>query len=202
MKNRIIFPFIILFFVFSFKGFTQKFHGGIAAGLVASQVEGDTYAGYNKAGLFGGGYVSINIGQRSFLQMELTYFQKGSRKNPDTLNYSSYLLRTNYVELPILFQYQINKFTVEAGPSAGFLIGYKEKINEEPAYSDNPLALVTFQINLGIRFNINEHFTADFRLNNSLLNIRKHNVSGDVWHIFDYGQFHNALVLSLFYQLR
>ena len=183
-------------------GMAQKFHGGFALGLAASQVAGDTYSGYNKAGLFGGGWVSLNIGERSSVQMELTYFQKGSRKNPDSLDYSSYLLRTNYVEMPFLFQYRINKFTVEAGPSAGFLLGYKEKINEEPAYSDNTPTLVTFQMNIGLRFDVNKHWIVDFRSNNSLLNIRKHNVSGDVWRFWSYGQFHDALVLSMFYKIK
>ena len=200
MKNRVLLSAVFLLILTQVTA--QKFHGGTITGLVASQVDGDTYSGYDKAGLFGGGWVSLNIGERSTVQMEFTYFQKGSRKNPDSLDYSSYLFRANYVEMPLLYQYQINRFTVEAGPSVGILVGYKEKINEYPAYSDNPPALFSFQINIGIRFDINDRWGVDFRTNNSLLNIRKHNVTGDVWRIWDFGQYHDALVLSAYYKLK
>ncbi len=180
----------------------QQFHGGLTAGFAASQVAGDTYSGYNKAGLYGGGYVSLDVSERFTLQMELTYFQKGSRKNPDSLDYSSYLFRVNYVELPLLVLYKINRFTVLAGPSAGFLVGYDEKIDYYPAYSDNPPASVTLQINAGIRFDFNDRWGADFRTNNSLFNIRKENRTGDVWRFWGYGQFNDVLVLSVFYKLK
>ena len=41
----------------------QQFHGGIALGLVGSQVAGDTYSGYNKAGISGGGFVNLNLSE-------------------------------------------------------------------------------------------------------------------------------------------
>ena len=58
--------------------------------------------------------------------MELEYFQKGSRENPDSANnYTQYLFRVNYIELPVFYQYIVNKrFKLELGPSLGFLVGY------------------------------------------------------------------------------
>ncbi len=195
-----VFPAIV--FVLSVSTlFAQKFHGGLTAGLSASQVAGDTYSGYDKAGLYGGGFVSLDVSQRVTLQMELTYFQKGSRKNPDSLDYSAYLLRLNYVELSFPVLFKINRFTLLAGPSAGFLVGYDEKIDYYPAYSDNPPALATLQLNLGFRFDINSRWGIDFRTNDSMLNIRKNNRTGDVWRLVDYGQYNDALVLSVFYRL-
>lgn len=202
MKNKRPAALIVFLFLISTALVAQQFHGGLTAGLAASQVAGDTYSGYDKAGLYGGGYVSLDISERVTLQMELTYFQKGSRKNPDSLDYSSYLFRVNYVELPLLVLYKINRFTVLAGPSAGFLVGYDEKIDYYPAYSDNPPAPVTLQINAGIRFDFNDRWGADFRTNNSLFNIRKENRTGDVWRFWSYGQFNDALVLSVFYKLK
>jgi len=199
--NKHLQIFILLFFV-SATGFAQKFHGGLSLGLVASQVAGDTYSGYNKAGIYGGAYVSFDFGQRSALQLELTYFQKGSRENPDSLNnFTSYIFRANYVELPLFYQYKVNRFTVEIGPSAGFLLGYSEEMDQLPV-NLNPPALITIQINLGIRYDINNSWGVDFRTNNSLLNIRKNNVTGDIWRLVDYGQYHDALVLSVFYKLK
>jgi len=193
---------LLFLFAVSVGADAQRFHGGVIAGLSASQVAGDTYSGYNKAGIYAGGYVSLDVGGRSSFQMELTYFQKGSRKNPDSLDYSSYLFRTNYVELPVLYLYKINKFTFEIGPSAGFLVGYTERRDGYPVYSDNLPASVTLQINAGLRFDITGRLTANLRTNNSLLNIRKHNVTGDVWRFWTYGQFHDVLILSVSYKLK
>ena len=203
--GRILIMLILVSFVTSLK--SQNFHGGVTAGMVASQVAGDTYSGFNKAGLFLGGFVNWDFTKRSALQLELEYFQKGSRKNPDPENddYESYLFRANYVELPVLYHFKINWFTLFAGPSAGILFGYFEKKNEE-VISDlngyNKPARVTIQMNAGFRFKIKDKFGFDFRYNFSLLNIRSNNVTGDVWRIWTYGQFHDALVFSVFYQFR
>ena len=204
MKVSFSFLFLSVFLLFfQSEALSQKFHGGITAGLVGSQVAGDKYSGYHKAGVFGGGFVNLELSKHSTLQMELTYFQKGSRENPDsTNNFTSYILRLNYVELPLLYQYKVNKWVFEAGPSLGFNVGYFEEINYDENTNNNEPVVVTFQINAGIRFFITEHFGADFRTNNSLLNIRQENVTGDVWRFWGYGQFNDALVLSVFYQFR
>lgn len=185
----------------------QNFHGGIMAGLVGSQVAGDTYSGFDKAGIFAGGFVSWDFTKRSALQLELAYFQKGSRKNPDPENndYESFLFRANYIELPVLYQFKIDWFTIEVGPSAGVLFGFHEEKNGEvlsDLSSYNKLSRVTLQINLGFRFHITPKFGVDFRTNNSLLNIRTNVVTGDVWRLWGYGQFNDALVLSAFYQFK
>lgn len=205
MKKLLIIIVLILTFT-GMQSYAQQFHGGITAGLVASQVAGDTYSGYNKAGIFLGGYVYLDLSERSALQMELTYFQKGSRANPDsTNNYQQYLFRANYIEMPLLYMFKAGKFIVHAGPSLGFLMGYYEeadyqRLDDLAGY--NKPAPVTLQINLGLRYYFTEKFGADFRTNNSILNIRSGNVTGDVWRFWTYGQFHDSLVLSLFYQFR
>jgi hypothetical protein len=204
MKSSSLIIFLLLF-VFSFPSWSQNFHGGVMAGMAGSQVAGDTYSGFKKAGIFAGGFVSWDFTKRTALQLELEYFQKGSRKNPDSTSYDSYLFRANYIELPILYQLKIGWFTIEAGPSAGVLFGHHEEKNSE-TLSDlngyNKPARMTLQINLGFRFRIAHKFGIDFRTNNSLLNIRSKNVTGDVWRIWTYGQFHDALVLSFFYQFK
>lgn len=186
----------------------QQFHGGLTAGLVGSQVAGDTYSGFKKAGIYAGGFVSLDVSDRSALQMELTYFQKGSRENPtEKNNYDFYLFRADYIELPVLYQYKLGKdrnLIIEAGPSVGFVINYYEENEVEiiSNYTTNTPATVSLQFNLGFRWLISQHFGFDFRTHNSLLNIRKENVTGDVWRLWGYGQFHDALVLSIFYQIR
>ncbi|MDZ7742314.1 MAG: outer membrane beta-barrel protein [Bacteroidota bacterium] len=111
----------ILFSLLAFAT-AQEFEGGVHLGLVASQVQGDNYGGYNKAGLYLGGYVSYQFSKHGIVQMELDYIQKGSRKIPGENEIDTYKLNIHYVELPVLYQYIINeKFSVEAGLALGVL---------------------------------------------------------------------------------
>ncbi len=204
MRNKYILLFVIVMTVFAASA--QQFHGGITGGIAGTQVAGDTYSGYNKAGIFLGGYVNIDVGEKSALQMELTYFQKGSRENPTEKNgYVSYILRVNYIEMPVLYQYKAGKFIIEGGPSAGFLLSHYEEVNQDvisetPDYN-NP-ARITLQINLGFRYFVSDKFGVGLRTNNSMLNIFSRNQTGDVRRIFDYGRYNDALVLSVFYQIK
>ena len=198
---------LVFFILYPVLAVAQEFHGGVTAGIVGSQVAGDTYSGFKKGGLYAGGYVSRDISQRSAFQMEFTFFMKGSQENPkEKNNYTDYLFRVNYIEMPLLYQSKIGRFIIEAGPSAGVMIGYYEtdrdgyEISNQPNY--NKPARLTLQINAGLRFFITKKFGADFRTNNSLLNIRSNNRTGDVWRIWGYGQFNDTLVLSFFYQFK
>ena len=185
---------------------SQNFNGGILAGVAGTQVAGDTYYGFHKAGIFAGGFVNLQVSEHSSFQMELEFFQKGSRENPDSANnYNQYLFRVNYIELPVLYQYTFNKrFKVEAGPSLGFLVGYYEERFEEEIKGGNRPANVTFQLNAGLYVYLSTHFTVNIRTNNSMLNIRSDNATGDILRIFpgNYGQFNDCLVFSLFYQFK
>jgi len=187
---------------------SQEFNGGIMAGVVGSQVAGDTYSGFHKAGIFTGGFVNYQFTEHSILQMELAFFQKGSRKNPDyeKNDLDQYLFRVNYVELPVLYQWKLNdRLKFEAGPSLGFFINYFEEkweveISDDPG--NNTPAAVTFQINAGFYVFLSRNLIFNFRTNNSMLNIRSDNATGDVIRIFpgNYGQFHDCLIMSLYYQ--
>ena len=86
--KRILFVFIIFILNVGYS-FSQQFHGGIMAGLAGTQVAGDSYSGFKKAGIFAGGFVSLDVGGESSMRMEITYFQKGSRENPTEKNGNS-----------------------------------------------------------------------------------------------------------------
>ncbi len=206
MKNRILF---LLILIITFNGliFAQGFTGGATLGLAAGQVAGDGYNGFNKAGIFAGGWVNYNFTTHSSLQMELTYFQKGSRHNPDYEKNPAdfpYILRVDYVELPLLYQYKTGRFIVEAGPSMGVLIHYYEASDQltisDKANANQP-ARLTLQVNLGMKIVFSERLSAGLRTNNSLTNIRKNNVTGDAKRLFWFGQFSDALVIAAYYRL-
>ncbi len=207
MKKYLIVTLILI--ISFFTAGAQEFGGGIMAGLAASQVAGDRYSGFKKAGIFAGGFVNLQISPHSAFQMELEYFQKGARQNPTEKNNftdTSHIFRANYVELPVLYQYIFSdRFKAEVGPSMGVLVGYYEETGGfvlSDKYGYNKPATLTFQINLGLYVMLSEKFAVNFRTNNSLLNIRSKNVTGDVWRIWTHGQFHDSLLLSLYYTFK
>lgn len=199
--------FFVFFFVLAMAVSGQQFNGGLMAGVAGTQVAGDTYSGFHKAGIFAGGFVNLQITRQSAFQMELEFFQKGSRKNPDPENddYEQYLFRVNYVELPVLYQFILNdRLKFEAGPSLGFMISYYEEYNYEEIKQGNPAARVSFQLNAGMYVNLSRNLMVGIRTNNSMLNIRADNATGDIVRIFpgNFGQFNDCLVMSLYYQFR
>ena len=198
MKKSILSIFLISFFIV---GYAQKFDGGAIIGMAATQVAGDRYSGFNKVGPIAGFFVNFQPAERSSFQFELYYVQKGSRKNANAVkeDYDSYLLRLNYVEMPLLYKFHFGRFAIEAGPSLAFFMGGYEETNGEDVKADD-FATMTFQLNLGVVFNISENWMVDIRTNNSFTNLRNQTYTGHVYRLGSHGQFNDVLMLSLVYQ--
>jgi len=194
---------VLLFFVSLTASFAQQFQGGIAAGLVGSQVAGDTYSGYHKPGVYVSMWVLLAFNEHSSFQMELSYIQKGSRHNPDnnTGDYTFYLMRLGYIEMPVLYQYHLkNKITFEAGPAFSFLVhSYEERDYDEINYGDFNLFNLSFIA--GIGYPITEKLGVHFRVNSSIMSIRTNEISGMRNRLFDNGQYNDAILLFLSYKL-
>ncbi len=181
----------------------QKFTGGLSAGLVASQVDGETYKGYNKLGVSAGGWVNVTFGQHSAFHTALIYIQKGSRKNPDYENedFNSLLIRLGYVEMPLLYQYHLKSgIILEVGPSVGILLHSFEEVNELPSLS-NPFKVMDISLQAGIGYQMNEKWKVGIRSGNSMASIRKERVTGDRRRIWGYGQYNSVLNIELAYKL-
>jgi len=181
----------------------QQFQGGVAAGLVGSQVAGDTYSGFHKPGAYVGFWVRLVTSERSSFQTEISYFQKGSRHNPDEKkqDFTFYLMRLGYIEMPFLYQYHLkNKITLEVGPSFSFLLHSHEELDyQEVTYGDFCVFNPSFMA--GIGYPITEKLSAHFRMNSSILSIRKDEVNGAVYRIFDHGQYNDCILFFLSYML-
>lgn len=200
--KQICAPVIILFFT-AFSSFAQSFEGGVAAGLVGSQVAGDTYSGYNKAGIYAGFWVRLPVGSNVSVQTEVSYFQKGSRHNPDEKHQDMtfYLMRLGYIEMPFLLQYQFNrKLRLEAGPSLSILLHSYEALDYmETSYGKFTLLNPSFMA--GISYPLTERIRVHFRVDNSLLSIRTDQVTGNVHRFFDHGQYNDCILLFVSYKL-
>ncbi len=198
---------VCFLFLLPLMSFSQKFNGGILAGGNVSQVDGDTYEGYHKIGYQAGAFVSLRVSRHSSFQMEMEYFQKGSRKvsNPDKGDMDDYLLRIHYLEIPLLYQYTFAKrLQAEVGPVADVLLGSYDGYNGQPVPNLVPLRTITLAGILGIACYITPHLKAGFRLNYSLLSIRQTGNPQPGYRriFFETGQYNNVLSLTLSWDFR
>jgi hypothetical protein len=193
-----------LFFILPLVGFTQRFNGGVLLGGNVSQVDGDDLDGYHKVGFQAGAFVSLRVSPHSSFQMEMEYFQKGSRKasNPDSGSGDhSYLIRIHYLEIPLLYQFTFAKrVQAEIGPAADIYLGSLEESDGQVSPSTVPFRPVTLAGILGIACYITPNLKAGFRFNYSLLSIRQpaNPEPASYRHIFfEKGQYNNVLSLTL-----
>lgn len=194
-----------LLLLFAAGTYAQRFHGGIMAGGVASQVQGDDYGGFNKLGLYGGAFVGLDVGEFSTLQMEMAFIQKGSRQNSDPENgiYDSYLLRLNYFEVPFLYQVHfLKRLTFEAGPAMDVLISSYEEKNEMEVENDVPLRNVTLNGLAGVSCDITSKLKADFRFIGSITSARTNKWNGFYKRFGVWGQYNDLLAFTLWYKIK
>ncbi len=178
---------------------SQEFNGGLIGGVSASEISGDRLEGPNKAGIYTGGFVNRYFTKKSSAQMELNFVQKGSRLNPDsTNNFSSYLLRINYVELFTHYKWDFHHlFTLEAGPSLGVLISQYEEADYQ--LLDNPFNLFDLSLNIGLFYHLNSRWSFNIRYSNSILPVRPH--SGGTTYKLNQGQYNEVLSFTFHYLL-
>lgn len=192
---------LALFFNLSLSA--QDFRAGALAGINASQVSGDGYSGFNKAGLLVGGFVNVDMNLKLNLQMEINYSQKGSRRNPltDQGDTDFFLLRLDYIEVPIMARWSQNKFTFEAGAYVSQLVN--EYLEDENGPFSIPPQLNQFNSTdlgglFGINFNFTDNIIMNWRYSNSFIAVRKHD-SGEQFRFND-GMFHSYLSFTLRYE--
>lgn len=172
------------FALFIFCGFlisnlqAQNFGGGIILGLSTSQVGGDDLGGFNKAGILAGFFANKSISELLSFQMEMTYIQKGSN-NPDMNDYKSKNvgkpdISLNYIEVPILLQYQQNTtLKIEGGIQFANLInGYYNDSYGEIIYSGTtPFIKNDIGLLLGMDYKFSGNLSLNTRISNSILPI-------------------------------
>lgn len=181
----------------------QQFKGGIVAGVAGTQVKGDGLSGYDKAGIVFGPYVNLELSGKVSMQMQLEYYQKGSRANPDsTNNFQSYLLRLNYMQIPVTVQYRHNEdFGLETGLSYGVLIHDYEEINGYTNFiSQHPWESSDLSFILGAHWYLTDVLRAEFEFSHSLLYVRED--TEGVTTFFNKGMYHNVIHIAIQYQIK
>lgn len=198
-----LYLFIVFLTSFNFISQAQNINIGVIAGVNATQVAGDGYSGFNKAGINVGGFADFDVSEKLNLQFEILYSQKGSRRNPKTSEGDTefFLLRMDYIEVPVMLRFENNKFTYEAGVYFGQLINsYTENENGEFSISPNNNQLLDRDLGLliGLNYNFTEHLIMNWRFSNSIIPVRKFD-SGESFR-FKSGLMHTAFSFTLRYE--
>ena len=208
---------IILLLLFLREGaglFAQQFQAGILSGISTSQVDGDTYAGYNKLGFTAGGFISTKISSKGKwnASFELNYIQKGSRKNPhpDKGDYTSYKLKLNYIEVPILLTYsfttidslggrsQERHFSLEGGLAFAVLVHSEEEDMGGPVFNASSFQKYDYSAIVGLNYFITKHIGFNVRTEYSVSPVRKGGTSSYYYnwtHNFLKPGFYNNLIV-------
>jgi len=200
MAKKILIPMLFLFVVNMANA--QRFDGGALLGFNATQVEGDTYKGYHKPGTVAGFYVETDIAPAIFAAMEIKYSQKGARKKSTEKDPTKYIMRLNYIDLPIYMAFRTSENSaIIGGISTGFLISGKElnEYGEFPTEDQNPFNTIDLQPLIGFQFDFLENLKADLRFAMSVLPVRG-KPEGTTYY-WKNNQFNNVITLALYYQI-
>lgn len=195
---------VVIFSVISIISSAQSFKGGLLGGMVASQVDGDMFAGYNKPGVQFGGFVNIQFGTKIGGQAELKFIQKGSRKTPnfDKGDYAYYKLSLNYIEMPFLFTVMVKKkMKFEVGGGIAYLAKALEDTDGYGWFTPDPaFNNVEIPFMIGYNFTLGKKLMANFRYSYSISPIRNHPGNQVYWN--NRGQYNNLISFVLYYKFK
>ncbi|MCB8931364.1 MAG: PorT family protein [Bacteroidia bacterium] len=199
VRLRSIIGLIVLFLMTNNIARGQSFKAAVLAGINSSQVSGDELSGFNKVGLFIGGSAILPVSEKSLVEMELLFIQKGS-KTPTPKNGAAnyfYKMSLNYLEVPLIYTFRPVKYvSVHAGPTFGVLVGSKEEDNAGELTGQIPFQKTELGIDGGLSVYFSEHLSLTMRLSTSLLPIRK---TGANTPLFESGQYNSGLAFFLQY---
>jgi len=204
MVRKILFALLMLFMTLWVSA--QRFEGGVIAGFNATQVEGDTFKGYNKPGILAGFFVQTDVAPAIFAGMEIKYSQKGSRKrikqnDPDP---KKYIMRLGYIDLPVFAGFRTSdRGAVVAGVSAGYLM-HSMEYNEYGEFPKDDLHVFKnfdLQPFLGFQFDMLEQLKIDLRFALSVLPIRGQPGEDATTYYWLNNQFNNVISLAAYYNL-
>jgi len=186
-----------------------KFKAGLLAGLVTSQVRGDTYSGFNKASYILGGFASRALSDKWEAKFEIDLLQKGSKKNqdPENGNYDYYLLRLNYIEVPVMLRYKYKNWKIEGGMAFAALFKTKEYTEYGEITGYLPFRKSDISELTGLGYVFNDKLEFDIRFENSVVPVRKFRDANKYYggwfsNIFNQGNYNNVLSFALHYSIK
>jgi hypothetical protein len=184
-----------------------KFSFGLRAGLNIAQIFGSGSQVFNHFGFSGGVKFGYRFHKNFSFDPEFLYNMKGAARYPNVEkgDYYSFSVDLDYLEIPMLFNFYFGKrknFSVEFGPSVGFLVRQKAYENQSAINSTNT-GFNIYDISLAVGFNyyMPKGFGLNFRFMNSVAPIQP--TYGTLpWGVssISIGQLNSVINFSLFYK--
>lgn len=212
MKKLILFVFLVSNFQLLTSNLSaQNFGGGLIGGVTFSQLLGTDIYGFQKVGMVGGVYASRPIKEKSAVQIEMVFVQKGLRKVTKIPNGggTTFVNRNlNYIEVPLLFKSKLKgRFDFELGLSGAVLLStrFRTENGEGDIYDANQQPFNRFEFGClgGFNFKVSDSFDLNFRYLNSIIRVRKHQ-AGQTQMFgglrLNRGEYNSILQLSLRYK--
>src|SRR4030042_3853191 len=169
---------LLIFILFSPTAFfnvcSQPFHGGILFGFTASQVEGDSYAGYDKAGLQAGVFISTALSRTIDARLEIKYCARGAKNPASEDNTGLYKLTLHYVDLPLLAAFNIKQLgCIELGIVPGYLFAANGEDDAGKLPDEFLMEFRKFDLGtlIGLSINVLPKVAVNFRYSYSIFSI-------------------------------
>jgi hypothetical protein len=192
-------------------GNAQVFHGGLLAGFTATQVDGDTYGGYNKAGFQGGVFVNARLSDLFHAQLEIKYTGKGAKKPVTSSDPAVYNLTLHYIDIPVSVNVRVKQIgSAELGLVPAYLFSASGEDSGGQLPSDYLVTFNKFDLSfmMGINIRLIEKLRLNLRYTYSLLSIRPEKYENGYYTWFGNlfgpktGQYNNCLMAGLYWQLK
>lgn len=125
-----------------------------------------------KVGLAGGAFVNFSLSETFSVQPELLYSQEGNKQKEGD---ESANLKLNYINIPVLLQYNASGFYGETGPQVGFLTSAKIKYEmggeEETTDVKDAFKSINFSWAVGLGYRLSNGLGIGARYNIGISNI-------------------------------
>lgn len=180
----------------------QSFEGGLMAGAIASQINGDGYGGYHQIGWTGGVFGRIPTDGPSSWQLELKYSLFGAHSSVEEIDngWAPMDIRLHYIELPVMYRYNLSELpingrsfdfiTLEIGLSADFLAKNLQSAYNDGGYENPSWLFFSVTGNVGVQFDLSERLGFNIRSMNSLTPCRWRPESPSIF----YGHYYNIVL--------
>lgn len=176
----------------------RQFNPYLSAGLTSSQISGDQLRGFDQLGVNLGLGIELELNSQWRPRMEIQFDQRGSRKNarPDEGDLESYLLRLNYVQVPLSIGYLNGKTGFELGIAPAYLLSLNEE-NEFGSVEGLGREFKSYDLSglAGIRYRFHESWELSTRFAQSFIPVRDH--GGGATFRLNQGQYNSSVQFSL-----
>lgn len=185
---------LVLLFIAEMSNSQRMFQGFAEVGMTTSQISGDGFYGFGQFGGYAGLGLRSPLSEKWTISGRLALNQKGARKYQNA-DFTTYRLRVNYVEIPLLLHYSFQQWVLGSGLGVNYRINHRERSMFGDITPERIFKQAEFSFHFMIEYALNENFHLGIGYQNSLLPVRDH-ASTQVFppNNFFLGDWHNNLL--------